>query len=222
MLICRFIAVDGPRLEGRYSGVFFDEVMGVPNCFVVVLVLGSAAAGRLTLVKPELTAVKPPELMAVNPVLTGCGGGGCASSVGVSRSELTEACSALDACRAGESPRRLDGVLTLECFIGLGAGLGVNGPPFSHSNCWWTPGFASFRKSSYGQSHFWYEFFSEVDKELMILPLYPRSRPISAHFFDLQTLSKPPRDSTAFLRRYRSRGRLSTYGIRLRWLPFCL
>lgn len=40
-----------------------------------------------------------------------------------------------------------------------------------------------------------------MDRELMILPLYPRSRPISAHFFALQTLSKPPLDSTAFLRR---------------------
>lgn len=134
LLNCRLSAA-GPRLDGRYSGVFLAEVIGLPNCFVGVLILGSGATGRLTLVNPELTAVKPPELIAVNPLVAGCGGAGCASTIGVSRSEFTEAWSALDACRAGESPLRLDGVLMLECFIGLGAGLGVNGPPFSHSNC---------------------------------------------------------------------------------------
>lgn len=93
--------------------------------------------GRFTLVNPELTAVKPPELMALKPpVETGCdvGTGVCASAAGVSRSDVTEACSALDACRAGESA--LEGVLMLGCFMGLGAGLGVNGPPCSHSSCW--------------------------------------------------------------------------------------
>lgn len=152
--------------------MFFAEFMGLMNCFEGVLVgLASAAGWRLTLVNPEFTAVNPLELMAVNPDVTDCGAGVCVSRIGVSRSEFTEACKALDACRAGESHLRLDGVLTLECFIGLGAGLGVNGPPCSVSNCWKTPGLASRRYSSYGQSHFWYEFFREVDKELMILPL---------------------------------------------------
>lgn len=134
LLICRLSAVAGPKLDGLYSGVFLAETIGLPNGFVGVLVCTSGAIARLTLVNPELTAVKPPELMAVNPpgVLT-CGAGGGASTVGVPRSELTEACSTLDACRAGESA--LEGVLMLECFMGLGAGLGVNGPPFSHSNC---------------------------------------------------------------------------------------
>ena len=56
----------------------------------------------------------------------------------------------------------------------------------------------------------------------MILPLYPRSRPISAHFLPLQTFSNPPRDSTAFLSLYRSSGFLSTYGSRCRLPPCCL
>lgn len=104
------------------------------NCFEGVLVgLASGTGWRLTLVKPELTAVKP--LMAVNPDVTGCGAGVCASCSGVSLSEFTEACKTLEAWRAGESHLRLDGVLTVECFIGLGAGLGVSGPPFSVSNC---------------------------------------------------------------------------------------
>lgn len=136
LLICRLSAFAGPRLDGLYSGVFLAEAIGLPNDFVGVLVGGSGAIGRFTLVNPELTAVKPPELMALKPpVEAGCGAGAdvCVSTVGVSLSDVTEACNAPDACRAGESAR--EGVLMLECFMGLGAGLGVNGPPFSHSSC---------------------------------------------------------------------------------------
>lgn len=137
-LICRFNELVGPRLDGRYSGVFLAELKGLMNCFEGVLIgLASGTGWRFTLVNPALTAVKP--LMAVNPDVTvcdaGCGAGVCASCIGVSLSEFTEACRALEACRAGESHLRLDGVLTFECFIGLGAGLGVSGPPFSVSNC---------------------------------------------------------------------------------------
>ena len=77
VLSCLFNGCAVPRTEGLYSGVFLADVMGEANCFGGVAPLGSAAAsGRLTLVKPELTAVKPPELFtgvkaleltAVNP-----------------------------------------------------------------------------------------------------------------------------------------------------------
>lgn len=87
-LICRFNELAGPRLEGRYSGVFFAEFKGLMNCLEGVLVgLASGTGWRLTLVNPELTAVKP--LMAVNPDVTGCCAGACASWIGVSLSELT-------------------------------------------------------------------------------------------------------------------------------------
>lgn len=36
-LICRLSPFAGPRLDGLYSGVFFAEVMGVPNDLVGVL-----------------------------------------------------------------------------------------------------------------------------------------------------------------------------------------
>lgn len=134
-LICRFSEFAGPNPEGRYSGVFLAEVMGLVNCFEGVPDLTSAAGGRLTLVNPELTAVKPPELMAVNPLVADWGAEGWASCIGVSLSEFTEACKADDANRAGDSPLRLEGVGMFECFMGLGAGLGVSGPPFSVSSC---------------------------------------------------------------------------------------
>jgi len=116
--------------------VFFADDIGVLNCFVGVgpLLSPAGANGRFTLVKPELTAVNPPVLMAVNAVV-GCG------AVSASRSEplvwpFTVPCRASVACRAGDSARRLDGVLTLERFMGLGAGLGVRGPPYcSSSSC---------------------------------------------------------------------------------------
>ena len=67
-LRCRLSAVAGPRLDGRYSGVFLEDEKGVLNCFGGVRPFGSAAAsGRFTLVKPALTAVNPPELIAVKP-----------------------------------------------------------------------------------------------------------------------------------------------------------
>lgn len=82
-LICRLRAV-GPKLEGLYSGVFFAEFKGLKDLLCGVLVT-SAWTGRLTLVKPELTAVKPPELMARKPDVTGAGAGGAgASAMGVS------------------------------------------------------------------------------------------------------------------------------------------
>lgn len=146
-LSCRFNAA-GPRLDGRYSGVFLAEESGVANAFVGVGALESVSAAerRFTLVNPELTAVKPPELMAVNPDVCGAARGD-ASVIGTSRSEsllcpFIVACRASVACRAGDSARRPEGVWTLDRFIGLGAGLGVNGPPYSSSSCWWTLGLA--------------------------------------------------------------------------------
>lgn len=87
-LIWRLIAA-GPSPDGRYSGVFLADGRGVLNCLGVALLLSEAgASGRLTLVKPALTAVNPPELMAVKPPDAGCGAGaGLASVIGVSRSE---------------------------------------------------------------------------------------------------------------------------------------
>lgn len=197
--------------------MFLDEDVGVLNCLGVAWPLPSDAAfeGRLMLVKPELTAVKPPELTAVKLVVAWGALEGEASFMETSRSEsllgpVTDACTASAAGLVGDSAWMVEGVWTLDRFIGLGAGLGVSGPPYSSSSCWWTPGFAIRKYSSYGQSHFWYEFFRDVDKDDMILPLYPKSRPISAHFLSLQTLSKPPRASTAFFNRYRSSGFLST------------
>ena len=135
-LICRFSEFAGPKPEGRYSGVFLAEVIGLVNCFEGVPDLTSAAGWRLTLVNPpEFTGVKPPELMAVNPLVTDCGAEGWVSRTGVSLSEFTEACKADDANRAGDSPLRLEGVGMFECFMGLGAGLGVSGAPFSVSSC---------------------------------------------------------------------------------------
>jgi len=140
-LNCRLRAA-GPRPDGRYSGVFLADGRGVPNCLGVALLLSEAGANaRLTLVKPALTAVKPPELMAVKPPDVGCGAGaGLASVIGVSQSEFLAypfivACKASVAFLAGDSPRRLEGVWTVDRFIGLGAGLGVSGPPYSSSSC---------------------------------------------------------------------------------------
>lgn len=148
-LSCRLSAPAGPRDDGRYSGV-------------LVLPL------RL-----EFTAVKALELIAVKPPAAGGMAIG-ASETGVSLPllvPLTVVWRRSDACFAGDSALRLDGVLTVDRFSGLGAGLGVSGPPYSSSNCWWTLGFARRTYSSYGWIHFEYEFFKEVDSEDMILPL---------------------------------------------------
>jgi len=114
------------------------------------------------------------------------------------------------------------GVLLNDFLAGEGPGDGVYGPPLSISSWCCTPGLAISRYRSYGRSHFWYEFLSDVESEDMILPLYPRSRPTSAHRLPLHTASNPPLRSTVFFSRYRSRGRLSTLGKRLRLCPFCL
>lgn len=140
-LSCR-LSPAGPRDEGRYSGVFFEDASGVLYCFGVERLLFSEATfwGRLILVKPELTAVKPPELVAVKPDET-CGvlAAGVSdiwTSWSVSLWPFMVACSASVACLAGDSARRLKGVLTFDRFIGLWAGLGVRGPPYSSSSCW--------------------------------------------------------------------------------------
>ena len=141
-LICR-LSPAGPSDDGRYSGVFFVEESGVPYCLGVARPFTSDAvvSARLTLVKLELTAVKPPEFMAVNPdVAWGVLKAG-ASDIETSRSESLvwpsiDACSASVACLAGDSARRLGGVCTLDRLSGLGAGLGVRGPPYSSSSCW--------------------------------------------------------------------------------------
>lgn len=97
--------------------MFLDDEIGVPNCLGVASPLPSEAAfiGRLTLVKPELTAVKPPELMAVNPDETCDVPDGGASDMATSRSEslawpFIDACSASVAILVGDSARRLEGV----------------------------------------------------------------------------------------------------------------
>jgi len=109
-------SVAGPRPEGRYSGVFLLDESGVANPFVGVAPFESAAAfgGRFTLVNPELTAVKPPELIAVNPDVCGAARGD-ASVIDRSRSEsllcpFIVAWRASVACRAGDSERRPEGV----------------------------------------------------------------------------------------------------------------
>jgi hypothetical protein len=59
-----------PRTDERQSGVFLADVAGVPLGLLGVassFCSGAAAIERLTLVKPELTAVKPLELIAANP-----------------------------------------------------------------------------------------------------------------------------------------------------------
>lgn len=146
VLSCRLRGLDSPSEEGRKSGVFLAEDMGLPYCFGGVKLFVSVECGRLMLVNPALTAVKPPqppELMGVKPEV----GAGADVGVGASLMAISRSCSCLTgfraklACndsvafRAGESPRRLDGVLTVDRFMGLGAGLGVNGPPYSNSSC---------------------------------------------------------------------------------------
>ena len=99
--------------------------------------MGSLVALRLAPLELEFTAVNP-ELTAVNPPDVGACARGGASSIGVSRSVLTPpivACKASEALRAGESPRTLIGVLTLDRLTGVCPGLGVNGPPYSCSSC---------------------------------------------------------------------------------------
>ena len=128
---------------GRLSGVFLAEEPGVSNRFGSgVKLLLSPFAVRLAELDAALTAVKPPELMAVKPpgVLAEVGAGG-ASSIGVSRSVsffklLKLDCKASDAWRVGESPLALEGVFTFDRLGGVGAGLGVSGPPYSCSSCW--------------------------------------------------------------------------------------
>lgn len=135
-LIWRLSAV-ATRLDARLSGVFLADGVGLSNRFESgVKLLESPLVPRLTLVNPELTAVKPPELIAVKPPA----GAGGASAIGVSRSTsfltpLMVDCRISDAWRAGESPLPLAGVLTVERLIGVWAGLGVKGPPYSCSSC---------------------------------------------------------------------------------------
>lgn len=139
-LSCRLSEVAAPIAVGLKSGVFFADVIGLPYCFGGVKFLLSTGVARLTLAKPELTAVNPPppppELMAVNPPEVGATSGVAVSTSCLSPLAPMLACKASLACRAGESPRRLDGVATFERFTGLGAGLGVKGPPYSYSSCW--------------------------------------------------------------------------------------
>ncbi len=61
----------------------------------------AATAERLTLVKPELTAVKPPELMARKPPVEGAGAAGT-SGMGVSNSSFAE-CPLIVAWRASDA-----------------------------------------------------------------------------------------------------------------------
>jgi hypothetical protein len=141
----RLRGLDRTRVEDRNSGVFFAEDIGLSKCFGDVKLFVSVGSGRLTLVDPVPTAGKlpePNELMGVKPRKAGADADIGASLMEISRSPscLTAllvilACNASVAFRAGESPRRLDGVLTADRFMGLGAGLGVNGPPYSNSSC---------------------------------------------------------------------------------------
>lgn len=98
-----------------------------------VLGLVSLVAGRLALVKlvPELMAVKLDWDLGVPRAVV--------SEFVISTSESlawqsNDACRASLAWRASESPAVL-GVGTFDRLIGLGAGLGVNGPPYSSSSC---------------------------------------------------------------------------------------
>jgi len=90
--------------------------------FVVGVLKAIDGVGAFTAVKPPLlTAVKPDER-------TGRDGSG----VGVRFSCCSVAFNAAEARMAGESLPWSDG---FTCFIGDGAGEGVNGPPFSYSSC---------------------------------------------------------------------------------------
>jgi hypothetical protein len=131
-LVCLFTATADASSDTRVSGVFFTEGAGLFTLF-------GSGVDLLTLVNPLFTALNPPELMAVKPP-PGAGVDAFASGIGTSPSAsfftpLKLFCKASEASRAGESAARLTGVLTLDLLIGVAAGLGVNGPPYSASNC---------------------------------------------------------------------------------------
>lgn len=204
--------------DGLLSGVFFASLAGL-SCRGVEWPVPPCPLGTLIAEKPvgaELTAVKPPELTAVKPD-TDRRGACCSGAFGRVGPSCNVAFRAKDAFTAGDALAAFSGLKV--AFAGVGTGEGVYGPPFSRSCCWRTLGLFCLSHSSYGWSHFWYEFLSEVESEDMILPLYPKSRPISAQRFPLHTRSNPPFSSTNFFNLYRSRGRLSTLGNRLRLVP---
>ena len=125
--------------EGLLSWFLISEA-GLSNLLVSGVKLRRSLDCLFTLVNPALTGLKPPEFTAVKPEAAGFGSG-AASAIGVSRSfsdliPFSEDCRASEAWRAGESPLRLSGVLAVDLFIGVFAGLGVKGPPYSASNCW--------------------------------------------------------------------------------------
>jgi hypothetical protein len=148
------------RPDGLYSGVFLADDIGLSKGLRgggVKLLLSSRSRRPKTGVKlagVELTGVKP-EFTGVKPDVTGFGFGATGgSSIGIFFMPLSNSSfiifvfNASDARIAGDSPRRLDGVCCTDRFIGEFAGDGVRGPPYSYSNCWWTPGLASRRYSS--------------------------------------------------------------------------
>ena len=107
--------------EGRYSGVFLAEDIGLSKGRrggVKLLLSSRSLRFILTGVKvagAELTGVKPPALTGVKPEVIGAGCGVGASSIGIffmpfSNSSFIEELRASDARMAGDSPRKLEGV----------------------------------------------------------------------------------------------------------------
>ena len=135
------------RMEGRYSGVFLEEDIGLSIMRRGGVKLDSGSRSRrwllmligVNVVGAALTGVKPPALTGVNPDdKTGGGVGAGASSIGIffkSSDSFIDALSASEARMAGDSSRRLEGVCWCDFFIGELAGDGVNGPPYSNSSC---------------------------------------------------------------------------------------
>ncbi len=105
------------RAEGRYSGVFLAEFMGLSKRLTGVKL--SSRSRRLMFTGANvagvaLTGVKPPAFTGVNPEEAGVGLGFGASSIGIffmplSCSSFIDALSASCARAAGDSGRKLEG-----------------------------------------------------------------------------------------------------------------